>query len=1481
MPKIHSIEPLEVRIAPATLNVVNGVLTYSAGNIFANDLTVAVVGSNYTFSDSDIINLGDGALAAGFTGNGTNAVLGPDLAVTSIVIALGALDDELTLNGLNDPLTFEGGSGSDTALLAALNTNANGNVSVSAETITVNALVGADNLTLNVDSLNVVNIVNAATSITVAPITAGRPIRLGGEAANELSLGLTEIPRLTAPKLTFGNKIAGNIVVVGTPDFNADVLSLKTGGGVTVSAGFGLIVDSLAIDADATVNLALGTSDFDTLAVRVTDPGADLLILEGSGFVIGTVDGIVGLSVDDANGAFISIQAVGDVSQAPLTPIRGFGLQLLGSANFFLPDAGNEIDTIAANLSGPLTFSDSTSLVVGLVNGTDGVTATGGAAVNLSTLGGNLVVNNASGSPQPDIVAGSIFLTALGPFGTDFGITLAPNAGISASVSIRLLADSLSLGAAVNAPSEVTILPAHGDTVIVLGGADAPATLGLAESELDFINTDRLTVGALSIPITVATSISPVAVDQLVLKASTISGPGGIVNPALEIESTGSISLDGANNVATLKLVDGPGPISFRDSNGFQLISSFNQKPNTVATFDTDTVINFTGDWFPDLTGNTPGTDQNQIVIFGGVTLSGVFEPFAFAPLPAGTDFILISNDGTDPVTGTFAGLPEGAPITVGSTRGTITYVGGDGNDVVFQSFPGIEVTLSNGGKTATYRDIDGDLVTVKTTKGAFDGSEFIGIATTPANGGQLERLILDADFTGASITFTAKRTADGGNGFVNVGFVDATNVNLGAVTIPGDLGRIRAGDGSNVPALKALTVQSMGLLGVSTQGPGNSLSSAMNGDLSKLVVKHDVRSILLNTNGLLGSVTVGGSFVGAAFTNTKGMGAIKIGGDLRAGVLASSVGPIASLTVGGSILGLASSNPVIVTAHGKFVAPTAGPDVAIGSVKVTGSVENTFFGAGTPALAFPLTQANADASIGSIIVGRDWVASSAVAGVDGLAEGPGNNNDVKVASSDRPEVLSAIGSFTVKGQAFGTPFTTIDMFGVVAERIGKAKVGLRTFAFKADTATVQNREAFFAATTVGSAIGENPRFDFTIRELGSTTPSGFLSNVNFSLSSDGKTVVYTDSDGDVVTVKRSAGAFVPADFDFITTPTGVNLLEELTITPGPTSAPVNLSVTAKPGPEGGNGFVNIGRLNAGLVDLGTVLVTGEVARISAGDNDPAKPGLGSAVIHSLGNRAGIISASPIVSATHGINALTVKTDVHDVDISSDGNLRSVTIGGSFLNNSVLITIGAAGIGTVKIGGSVLGNSAIQSALAIGSISIGGDLVSASNVLPAIQAFGQAAIPAKGLDVAIKSLTVKGSVDAVRIVAGFGTNADASIGAISVGRSWIASSVLAGTTVGADGFAGNSDDAKATNGRDEGRFSTIASILIGGQAIGTAAATDAFGITAEQIVKAKIGSVVFKFDKGERDAADAFAAAPTGPGATGLVSDFFIREVTL
>ena len=84
------------------------------------------------------------------------------------------------------------------------------------------------------------------------------------------------------------------------------------------------------------------------------------------------------------------------------------------------------------------------------------------------------------------------------------------------------------------------------------------------------------------------------------------------------------------------------------------------------------------------LNGTNGGNDQlkvNGTLNLGG-TLLDTFGS-SIAGVAPGMQIVLIDNDGSEAVTGTFAGLAEGATILVNGERFDISYTGGDGNDVV------------------------------------------------------------------------------------------------------------------------------------------------------------------------------------------------------------------------------------------------------------------------------------------------------------------------------------------------------------------------------------------------------------------------------------------------------------------------------------------------------------------------------------------------------------------------------------------------------------------------------------------------------------------------------------------------------------------------------------------------------------------------------------------------------------------------------
>ena len=83
------------------------------------------------------------------------------------------------------------------------------------------------------------------------------------------------------------------------------------------------------------------------------------------------------------------------------------------------------------------------------------------------------------------------------------------------------------------------------------------------------------------------------------------------------------------------------------------------------------------------IAGPAQGIQYGTADVTGTVDVSGASLVISgsYTPVP-GDVFTIVANDATDAVTGTFAGLPEGATVTFNGVPLRISYVGGTGNDV-------------------------------------------------------------------------------------------------------------------------------------------------------------------------------------------------------------------------------------------------------------------------------------------------------------------------------------------------------------------------------------------------------------------------------------------------------------------------------------------------------------------------------------------------------------------------------------------------------------------------------------------------------------------------------------------------------------------------------------------------------------------------------------------------------------------------------
>src|SRR5205807_1441381 len=76
--------------------------------------------------------------------------------------------------------------------------------------------------------------------------------------------------------------------------------------------------------------------------------------------------------------ANLTLSDTGNVTQAASGIITAAGLQLLGTGSVHLDNANNDVATLAANYNAPISYTDKTSLTVGIVADLfSGMTSTG------------------------------------------------------------------------------------------------------------------------------------------------------------------------------------------------------------------------------------------------------------------------------------------------------------------------------------------------------------------------------------------------------------------------------------------------------------------------------------------------------------------------------------------------------------------------------------------------------------------------------------------------------------------------------------------------------------------------------------------------------------------------------------------------------------------------------------------------------------------------------------------------------------------------------------------------------------------------------------------------------------------------------------------------------------------------------------------------------------------------------------------------
>lgn len=817
---------------------------------------------------------------------------------------------------------------------------------------------------------------------------------------------------------------------------------------------------------------------------------------------------------------------------------------------------------------------------------------------------------------------------------------------------------------------------------------------------------------------------------------------------------------------------------------------------------------------------------------------------------------------------------------------------------------------------TFGYLDVDGDIVTVTTSKGT---NQDLANIIAPylsnegvASGKELQRIDFSqnpAAFEHTDLRVTARRGPSGGDGLVNVGYIDATdtdgggNLDLGNLTISGDLGRIIAGDSTTGTAgVKSLTVGSMGRYGTDTQsGAGPSQDSFIMGGVGKLSVRGDIKggSFVVSggaaaADGRLGALSIGGSLSGGStnvsgFISTTGnLGPVHIGGNMEGSESnlsgrISSGAALGAVTIGGSLYGGKGAGSGYLSSVGQMGPVKIGGDIASrGHDRLVGAGDNVgviYSGGGITSVTVGGSLFGGINEQGARIeavgnLGPVKIAGSLVGGSKGTARitAGGTLASVAVGGSMRGggggnsaviESTKAMGTISIGGDLIGG--TGGDNSGTIFSSATISRVTLGGSLIGGGDPDTQDL-AYYSKQSGGiQAIGKISKLTIG-RDLngGSATQAGYVSAGSLDSLSIGGSLI-----GGL-----QGGGYIFTSNDLVSLKIGDSIVG------GIAGFGARVSVGGMLGSLTVNGSLvgdAQGTAHIKAASIGAVKIKGDV------QGGPAT--LDSGEIESLGAIASVVIGGSLVGGTGGVRsgfidaagAIGPVRIGHDLKGGDSVKYNPVTDAGSIQGQRIAsLFVGGSIIAGIKELETLLRSGSVHATDDIGPITVRGSLIGNPDNPVLITARGQA-VPTATTDLAIKSLTVGGRVELARIYGGadktgVGANGNAQIGAVYVGGDFIASTLESGCT-STDGYFGDDNDAVIAGGT----ISRIASVVIKGGVFGTPGdGTDTFAIVAQQIGSFKVAGTAFPFTAGASN--DTFSlgkAQPLGAGRSTATPDSF------
>ena len=703
-----------------TLTATNGTinnLTDTDGGTAGIQLTGAVADINATLTGATFTATADGAASIGISVNdGTAAAVTGTYSFTAgnPEIYIDNATDTVTINStggisFSEAIAMAAADGLSSNILHIDSSLANttiGALSVTSlsESVTLNGDV-AKNAIINGGTLDTnghtLTVTNALTTSNVDGI----------EVNDKLSIGTT----LTGTG-SITKSGAGTIVLSGTNTYSGGTTlsngTLEIAGQSNIGSG-GINFASTSNQTPATLSLTntANTTITSSIAIANANGGVIQQVAGGSG-VVTTISGVIS---GTASGN-LTLQGEGsaDNSVMPIIKLSGTNtfdgktiVDIATTAQHFgsvsIASDSNLGSGALEMISGDLIITDSTTIDNAVILNTNNhylYIGSGKSVVfsgNMSGDNGFGIYSNGTNSQ----------VTFTGTNTNAGGVSVSENATLTlSSTTNSAIKDTAYLGVLggtviLNQASETIgslfsnggSLEIGSNTLTVSGNYDSTFAGSLVGSGNLIIQGDSTHTFAVN---SNAASMSGFSGTTTVnSNGKLLLGSGGNLSGAIIVDDTGLLTGDGT--ALGLVTVKSGGTLGAGNISGYATsVADIDFKGGLTA--EAGSTLHF------NIKGNTAGSTYDQLKVVGAVNIAGATLTVVDTnyTVTAGTELVLIDNDGTDTVTGGFADLEDGMTVTVNGVDMIIDYQGGDGNDVTLTA-PGVANTAPENTISATY----------------------------------------------------------------------------------------------------------------------------------------------------------------------------------------------------------------------------------------------------------------------------------------------------------------------------------------------------------------------------------------------------------------------------------------------------------------------------------------------------------------------------------------------------------------------------------------------------------------------------------------------------------------------------------------------------------------------------------------------------------------------------------------------------------